>query len=122
MDLIEKMINYINTDDNIFVDVKCDDISDFNVAIINLLEWLKLQYKRQIWLEEGKKDFRKPLSIPLDTSWGCLLANVLISTEFNNYFDIDVDKITLSSKMSEDEKKAIYKRAFDGYNPIKYIK
>lgn len=123
MNLIEKFIQYINTNDiSLFANIEYDDIKYFNIIILEILDWMKLQHKRYLWTLEGKKDYRKPLSIPLESSWGKLFIKLICNNiEFNHYFKIDDKKIDFSSNLNEDEKNTLCKLVYDNYKPIKYI-
>lgn len=124
MDLVDKFIYYVNNNDlSIYDDLKITDITDFNVAIMNLLDWMKLQYKRYLWVLEGKKDIRKPLKLSLNTSWEILLNDLIENNmEFSMIFSIEDNSIIFSKCLTEEETKQLCKKVYDEYNPIRYTK
>ena len=123
MNLIEKIVDYYNNNDiNIFDNVVFEDVSDFNTIIYEILNWMKLQHKRNLWILEGKKDYRKPMHISLNTSWGKLFIDLILKNEeFKNYFSVEDDNVFFSSDISEEEVNKLCKFVFDNYNPTKYI-
>lgn len=93
---------------------------DVRVVMIEILSWLKLEHKRELWLKEGKRTGMKPLLLDQNYLW-CKNLRGIVSEEglFNQYFCINGNQFNFSSNIMEDERKEARKKAFDYYNPQK---
>lgn len=55
MDIIDLMLDFRKNgcvDQLTNIDISKDNL---NVIVVNILSWLKLEYKRSLWIAEGKK-------------------------------------------------------------------
>ena len=65
MDIVGQLLSYReNSDIKLLItsDIAIEQ-QNLNVIVIEILSWLKLEHKRSIWINEGKKTSFKPLKI-----------------------------------------------------------
>ena len=75
MNIAEKLVEYRNTrKGNIFGSVNSDSLV---VIVTELLAWLKLERKREIWIEQGRKIKHKPLELNMNYPWCKDLSKIL---------------------------------------------
>ncbi|MGX7418418.1 hypothetical protein ACWOFR_06390 [Carnobacterium gallinarum] len=88
------------------------------VAIIDILSWLKLGYKRELWMKEGKSVKQKPLKINMDYPW-CQELKQLVEEDhrFSEYFTMTEKEFDFNQKISDGKRSEMRKTAFDLYNP-----
>ena len=58
------------------------DIENLNVIAIELLAWLKLEYKRELWIAQGRKTALKPLILNYNYPWCSELRELLFKPPF----------------------------------------
>lgn len=60
--------------------------------ITDILAWLRLEYKRERWIAEGKKISMRPLSLDDNYPW-CEVLKVLVEEELfkNNFIITNID-------------------------------
>ena len=118
--IVSILIEYLNIQNTnlIIENISVTDKKTLNSACFELLGWLKLEYKRQKWIEEGRKASNKPLELNRSYEW-CNLINDLVLTEtlFSELFDIKDDKLFFKDSIPETTKNEIRKDAFEKYNP-----
>ena len=80
--------------------------------------YVTLEYKRQKWIEEGRKASNKPLELNKSYEW-CSLIHELILTEtiFSEFFEIKDDKLYFKDNIPDTTRNQIRKDAFEKYNP-----
>ncbi|WP_026591433.1 hypothetical protein [Bacillus sp. UNC437CL72CviS29] len=90
----------------------------FNTAIIDVLSWLKLGYKREQWMKDKKYMKHKPLKINMDHTW-CEILKELVENDdrFSNYFTINDTAFDFKETISEEIRLESRKTAFNLYNP-----
>lgn len=93
---------------------------DIRVIVIEVLGWLKLEHKRELWIKEGKKARLKPLILNYNYTW-CKNLRKIVDEEvmFNQYFCIVNDKFDFSPNITEEKRKKVREKAYDFYNPQK---
>lgn len=93
---------------------------DIRVVMIEILNWLKLEYKRVIWIKEGRKTSLKPLMLNDSDVW-CKKLREMVDKEdlFHQYFSINDNKFDFAPNITEEERMKARKKAFDYYNPQK---
>ena len=75
MNIVEKLLEYRDTRKNeVFGPI---DSENLTVIVTEILSWLKLERKREIWIEQGRKTALKPLELNMDYPWCIDLANML---------------------------------------------
>ena len=75
MNIVEKLIEFRNTRE---ADILGPIESDHLVVIVTeLLNWLKLERKREIWIDQGRKTKLKSLELNMNYPWCNDLVNIL---------------------------------------------
>ena len=98
------------------------NLEDYNVIAIEILAWLKLEYKRLLWQAEGKKTKLKPLRLNMQYSWCMLLSELMDSkTVFADVFEITDNNLEFKASVSDEYRLSARKSAFENYNPEKII-
>jgi len=70
MNFVEKLITYCETQN--FTDLNltnCVDQENLNVIVIEILSWLRLQRKREQWIEQRRKAKLKPMALNMKYAW-----------------------------------------------------
>lgn len=120
MNIVNLIIEYINSQNiNIIIkNTQIDNIETFNSACYELLSWLKLERKREIWISEGRKTTLKSLVLNPDYNW-CNLLTLITNQEetFNEIFEIKDNKLNFKDNISDTQKSEIRKTAYELYNP-----
>lgn len=77
------------------------DIEDFNISVITLFDWVRLEYKRDAWIASGRPVKHKKLKIP-EFRW-CDTLRMIVTVEptFSHYFKIDGNEIDFSDSLTE---------------------
>ena len=118
--IVKDIIQYINTQnpDIIIKKTNIDNISELNSACFELLAWLKLERKRELWISEGKKTCLKPLKLNKEYSW-CVLLMQIIENEklFAEAFEIIDSSLVIRTNLSPADQSQIREDAFQLYNP-----
>ena len=89
MDIVDKLLIYRENSDIKLLIASDTDIEqqNLNVIVIEILSWLKLEHKRGIWINEGKKTSFKPLKINSYYTWCIDLKRLVIQESiFQRYF------------------------------------
>lgn len=124
MEIIDRMIQYMDKrEENILIgsDIKISK-GDLSIVIIKILSWLKLEYKRSIWMSEGRKSVYKSLDINNDYPW-CNNLRMLVENEklFSDYFVIKDNKFDFADSVVEHERMLAREMVYNGYNPERCI-
>lgn len=93
-----------------------DNTSEIFGAILQITNWLDLEYKRSQWIKQGKTVKHRPLELPLDLNidWVKTLIKLLYENELmNQYFEINGNLFNFKTNISEEEKDIIRKDIFD---------
>lgn len=93
---------------------------DMRVIVINILAWLKLEHKRELWIKEGRKTRLKPLILNYNYP-RCQNLREIVDKEvlFNQYFCIENDNFDFSPNITEETRKKAREKAYVFYNPVK---
>jgi len=118
MNIVNKMIDYtINRNNEVFGIMPKIDSDSLIVIVIEILSWLKLERKRELWIEQGKKTKLKPMELNMNYPWCKDLVQVFkmdncfsdVFTIKDNYLmfrdDIDFEYIREARVMAEKEYK-----------------
>lgn len=124
MDIVDILLQYRENNDTKLL-IESDLIfehENLNVIVIEILAWLKLEYKRSMWIAEGKKTCLKPLKINMQYPW-CSLLKQLVEEEkiFRDYFIIESENLYFSDYITEYEKEKAREKAYINYNPKKNV-
>ncbi|MCR5293526.1 MAG: hypothetical protein K6E28_11705 [Eubacterium sp.] len=75
MNIVDKMIEFRDTrKDGVFGRIDSDNLM---VIVTEILAWLKLERKREIWIEQGRKTALKPLELNMNYPWCRDLVKIL---------------------------------------------
>lgn len=122
MDIVDKLLTYRENNDTKLLNTSDTDIEqqNLNVIVIEILSWLKLEYKRGIWINQGKKTSFKPLKINSYYSWCVDLKRLVIQESvFKRYFKIENDDFDFRDAITESEREVLRKKAYEKYTPQK---
>ena len=126
MDIIDKMVQYMEKRDNsILLTTGIQmTVEDLSVVTIEVLSWLRLEYKRKVWISEGRKAKHKPLEINFKYPWCADLKMILEKEEdFRNHFTIKDGKFDFLDSIPEEERMVAWEKAYNGFNdPIHVLK
>ena len=119
MNIAEKLLFYWENQDatTLLCNVKIER-EDLNVIVINLLSWLKLERKREIWIEQGRTVRHRPLTLNKQYPW-CNELIKLIQEEpcFSEAFAIDGNALMFKNDISEEYMHEARKIAYEKFNP-----
>lgn len=122
MDIVDKLLTYRENNDIkllITSDTRIEQ-QNLNVIVIEILSWLKLEHKRGIWINQGKKKSFKPLKINSHYSWCVDLKRLVIQENvFKRYFKIENDNFDFRDAITESEREILRKKAYENYTPQK---
>lgn len=122
MDIVDKLLTYRENNDIkllITSDMRIEQ-QNLNVIVIEILSWLKLEHKRGIWINQGKKNSFKPLKINSHYSWSVDLKRLVIQENvFKRYFKIENDNFDFRDAITESEREILRKKAYENYTPQK---
>jgi len=118
--IVKDIINYINSQNPkcIITKTSIDDRTQLNSACFELLAWLKLERKREMWISEGRKTCLKPLKLNPEYNW-CVLLTQIIENEkpFAESFKIIDNQLIIRTDLSLEVQSQIREDAFQLYNP-----
>ena len=118
MDIIDLMLQFRkngSVNQLTTIEISKDNL---NVIVVNILSWLKLEYKRSLWIADGKKTKLKPLELNENYSWCVDLKRLIEGTKvFNDYFCVDGNKVVFMKEIPMEEQNRLRKKAYYNYNP-----
>lgn len=122
MDIVDKLLTYRENNDIkllITSDTRIEQ-QNLNVIVIEILSWLKLEHKRGIWINQGKKTSFKPLKINSHYSWCVDLKRLVIQENvFKRYFKIENDNFDFRDAITESEREVLREKVYENYTPQK---
>lgn len=79
-------------------------VEDFNISVITLFDWVRLEHKRYNWIESGRAVKHKSLKIH-DNAW-CDTLRKIVTEEpsFSRYFKVNGEEITFSDTLTEKDR------------------
>lgn len=122
MDIVDLMLQYRKTRNASTILPSRLDIEERKLITIitEILSWLKLEYKRSMWIQQGRKTCLKPMQLDMKFPWCVELCDLVTKDDlFKGMFCIKENELNFADKISEEEREKIRKSAFDKYNPIK---
>lgn len=119
MNIVEKLIEYRDTQNSaVLGDVSNADNEELNVIAIEILSWLKLQRKRELWLKQGRKTSLKPMELNMSFPWCKTLVGLLQSNNvFSEVFSVDANSLDVREDVSEEIAHEMRCSADEKYNP-----
>ena len=116
----KRLLTYFNDRDKSELICKNKDIDSRLLVVIsvNLLSWLKLEYKRTIWIAEGRRTNLKPLKLNMEYPW-CQELIRLVQTEpgFKELFVVSGASLFFADHVDLSTRAELRKYAFEHYNP-----
>ncbi|MCR5344723.1 MAG: hypothetical protein K6E46_01530 [Lachnospiraceae bacterium] len=119
MNIAELLIDYRNTrNDIVFGDVSSIDKENLIIIVTELLSWLKLERKREIFIEQGRKTKLKPMELNMNYPW-CKDLEKLLSADnsFSELFDISNNALLFKECVSDEYAHESRVLADEKYNP-----
>ena len=119
MNIVDKLIEFNTTRDRAALGVTSDIEQRTLVVIANdILAWLKLERKRELWIEQGKAIAHKPLELNMDYPWCKDLERLLNEDNpLAEEFCIKDNCLTFKDGVSDDYIHEAMALAFEKYNP-----
>ena len=119
MCIVEKLLGFLETGnrEQLLVDDKIS--SDIlRVITIEVLSWLKLEYKRSVWMKQGRKTCHKALELHKDVEWCNVLVGLIRENNIlSGALCVTEKGVELRPGLTEEEKETVRKLAFENYNP-----
>ena len=116
MNIVDKMLEYRDTrKPEVFNHVDSDYLA---VIVTEMLSWLKLERKREIWIEQGRKNALKPLELNMNYPWCKDLANILQGdNDFAEVFCVDGNCVSFKDSVTTAYMHEARLLAYEKYNP-----
>jgi hypothetical protein len=119
MNIAEKLLLFLETFDVTILlgNVKIER-ENLNVIVIDVLSWLKLERKREIWIEQGRTIQHRAMSLNMQHQW-CKDLVKLVQEEpcFSEVFVIESDMLTFRNDISEEYIHEARRIAYERFNP-----
>lgn len=75
MNIVDRLLGFEKEGKiNLLITEQSADMEDLRVITIELLSWMKLQQKRLLWIEDGRKTSLKPLELKMAFPWCQILC------------------------------------------------
>ena len=102
----------------LIIDDQNFDMSILRVIATELLSWMKLQQKRIIWIENGKKTSLKPLTLNMSYPW-CQTLSKYVETQvkFAEAFEIINGQLDFKKDLPKEYVLYAFQTAYEKYNP-----
>ena len=119
MNIADKMIDYEKTrDDSTFGLLPTVAPDNMIVIVIEILSWLKLERKREIWQEQGRKTNNKPMKLNLNYPWCNDLVRILgEDNQIADVFCVENNNLIFRKSISDDYIHEARIIAYEKYNP-----
>ena len=119
MNIVNKMIEYRETrKSELFGASEIFDQESFIVIITEILSWLKLERKREIWIEQGRKTKLKPMKLNMNYAWCNDLVKILqMDNPLSEVFSIENGCMTFKEGISDELIHNTRLLADEMYNP-----
>lgn len=103
---------------NLLMTEQSADMEDLRVITIELLSWMKLQQKRLLWIEDGRKTSLKPLELKMAFPWCQILCQYVKTQDvFSSVFEVSNGKLDFKKDLPEDYVLYAFRTAYEQYNP-----
>ena len=119
MNIVDLLIEFrITQNKEILGNVDWIEQENLNVIAIEILSWLKLERKRELWIEEGKKTSQKPMELEMKYPW-CNDLVKLLQTEspLSDVFCVKGNQLGFKENISEESIHELRRLAYEKYNP-----
>ena len=119
MNIVDCLLGfYYEENASLLMDVNEYDITSLRVIATELLSWMKLQQKRMLWINSGKKTSLKPMTLNMSYQWCQLLCQyVETQSKFNEAFEIRDGYLDFRKDLAEEYILYAFQVAYEKYNP-----
>ena len=119
MNIVDKLIDYQKTRNHEILGVSTNSNSDNLIVIVTeILSWLKLERKREILQEQGKKVKNKPMELNKKYPWFNDLAEILESENaLAEIFCVENNGLHFKTGVSDEYIHEARLLAYEKYNP-----
>ena len=119
MNIVEKLLEYRNKRDVSLLGCSSEfEAENLIVIVTEILSWLKLERKRELWIEQGRKNTLKPMNINPSFPW-CrdLLKLVCEDSIIAEVFSVEGNCLQFRNDISEEYRREARRIADEKYNP-----
>lgn len=121
--IAEMLLEYWDTADKsvlgIHQEIKKEDL---DAIVLGLLSWLKLERKREIWIEQGRKTKLKDMELFSDAPWCSKLIELTQGdTELARVFSAKGYRLNFKDEIPIEYRKEARHMAYTRYNPPLFI-
>ncbi len=119
MNISKKLIDYRDNHNlDSLGELKGIDPRSINVIVTELLSWLKLERKRELWIEQGKRICLKDMELNMNYPWCKDLSYMLqTATPLSEVFCIEDGYLRFKSDVSDTYKHEARAIAYEQYDP-----
>lgn len=119
MNIVDKLIEYKNTRDVMVLgELPMVGTENLIVIVTEILSWLKLERKREIWQEQGRKTKNKPLELNMNYPWCNDLVKIMeTDNQFSAVFSIEKNSLMFKDCLSDEYIREARSLAYEKYNP-----
>ena len=119
MNIVDKLIDYQKTRNPEILGVSTKiDPDNFIVIVTEILSWLKLERKRELWQEQGKKVKNKPMELNTKYPWCNNLVEILESENaLAEIFCVEKNELYFKDGISDEYIHEARLLAYEKYNP-----
>ena len=116
MNIVDKMLEFRDTrKPEVFSHI---DSENLIIIVTEILSWLKLERKREMWIEQGRKTSLKPLELNMTYPWCRDLANILQDdNDLAEIFCIDGKYVSFRDSVTTSYMHEARLIAYEKYNP-----
>ncbi len=123
MSVTDELLEYLKNKDKkilITTDIHLSS-TELNVVVMKILSWMKLEYKRSVWIAEGRRNSLKSLAVDKKYRW-CMNLYELVAKEklFHDNFSIRDGKFDFADMVTEREREIAREKAYQKYNPERH--
>ncbi|MBQ8708580.1 MAG: hypothetical protein IJ523_10880 [Succinivibrionaceae bacterium] len=94
------------------------DPDNLTVIVTEILSWLRLERKREIWLEQGRPTALKSLALNMNYPWCADLVKILQNDNvFAEVFQVDGKHLSFKDSVTDDYRHEARLLAYEKYDP-----
>ncbi len=119
MNIVDRMIEYIETREGKVLGIMtCVATENLIIIVMELLSWLKLERKRELWIEQGRKTKLKPMQLNMSFPWCLDLVKLLqMNNSLSEIFHIEGNNLMFKSNIDQNYIHEARRKAEEKYNP-----
>lgn len=123
--IADLLLEYWDTADQSVLGVeKSIEKKDLDAIVLGILSWLKLERKREIWIEQGRRTKLKDMELFSDAPW-CVELKTLTenddSSVFSQFFCVNGRYLNFKEEISPQYRHESRELAYTKYNPQRMI-